>query len=132
MNAETIIGIVGAFGGLEALKWIFGLRFSRRKASAEAAETMENVITKRIKTYEDSIVFLQQQLQEKERQFADLSARFQNSMENNLRLTHELGEMKLKYSSSRCDRRDCASRKPPFKWTKTQKPPTNKAASEAA
>lgn len=116
MNWETFIGIAGAFGGLEALKWIAGLRSSRRKAASEAAETFENVITKRVKTYEDSILFLQNQLQEKERQFAELSARYQESMQRGLELTRALGEMKLRYRQSRCDRKECDRRKPPFPW----------------
>lgn len=128
MNLETIIGIFGALGGLEALKWVAGLRYSRRKASAEAAESFENVVTKRVKTYEDSIIFLQNQLQEKEKQFAELSARYQESMQRGLDLTRELGEMKLKYRYSRCDRKNCTERKPPFRWMKksqTVNPPEN-------
>lgn len=120
MNVETFITIAGAFGGLEALKWFFSLRSARRKADGEAAECFENVMTKRVKTYEDSIVFLQTQLREKERQFADLTARYQESMEKVLELTRALGEMKLRYRQSRCDRRDCADRKPPFPWLKSK------------
>lgn len=116
MNWETFIGIAGAFGGLEALKWLFNLRASRRKADSDAAESFENVVSKRIKTYEDSIVFLQSQLQEKERQFAEICTKYHDSMQKVLQLTHELGEMKLKYRSSRCDRKECENRKPPFQW----------------
>lgn len=118
MNIETLLGIVGAFGGLEALKWLASLKSTRRKAAGEAAESFENVITKRVKTYEDSILFLQNQLQDKERQFAELSSRYQAMVERELRLTRELGEMKLKYKSSRCDRKECENRKPPFSWLK--------------
>lgn len=115
MNWETFISIIGAFGGLEALKWLFSLRNLRRKEAGEAAESFENVLTKRVKTYEDSIIFLQNQLQEKERQFAEMSAKYQESMQHGLRLTQNLGEMKLRYRSSRCDRKDCENRKPPLK-----------------
>lgn len=118
LNMETILAIAGAFGGLEALKWLVNLRSSRRKAEGEAADCMENVAAKRLKTYEDSILFLQNQLQEKERQFADLSNRHQESMQRELELTRRLGEMRLKYTSSRCDRVECQERKPPFKWQK--------------
>lgn len=116
LNLETIIGIAGAFGGLEALKWLANLRSTRRKADGEAAESVENVVAKRVKTYEDSILFLQNQLQEKEKQFAELSAKYQESMQRELKLTQALGDMKLKYRSSRCDRKECENRKPPFAW----------------
>ena len=129
MNLDTLIAIAGAFGGLEALKWLVGLRASRRKASSEAAECFENVVTKRVKTYEDSILFLQNQLQEKERQFADLSAKYQESMQRELKLTREAGDAKLKYRASRCDRKTCAERKPPFTWMKTS---ARKTATTAA
>lgn len=115
MNWESVISIVGALGGLEAIKWLAGLRYARRKAAGEAAETFENVVTKRIKTYEDSIIFLQDQLQEKEKQFAELSDKYHHSLQQELKLTHSLGELKLKYRQSRCDRRDCEMRKPPVK-----------------
>lgn len=118
MNWETLIAIAGAFGGLEALKWLVNLRSMKKKAAGEAAECFENVITKRVKTYEDSILFLQNQLQEKERQFAELSAKYQESMQRGLELTRTLGELKLKYRQSRCDKKDCEFRKPPFPWMK--------------
>lgn len=98
------------------MKWLASLRTSRRKAANEAAECFENVVTKRVKTYEDSIIFLQNQLQEKERQFAELSEKYQKSMEGGLELTRKLGECKLKYRQSRCDRKDCPERQPPFSW----------------
>lgn len=116
MNWDTLIGIAGAFGGLEALKWLVNLRSSRRKAANEAADGFESVVAKRLKTYEDSILFLQNQLQEKERQFAELSAKYQESMQRGLKLTEQLGCLKLRYRASRCDRHDCLERKPPLKY----------------
>lgn len=118
MSIETFIAIAGAFGGLEALKWLASLRSSRKKSDAEAADSIENVIAKRVKTYEDSILFLQNQLQEKERQFADLSSRFQEKMQRELDLTRQLGELRLRYRQVRCDRKECENRKPPFPWLK--------------
>lgn len=115
MNVDTIIAVAGAFGGLEAIKWLVNLRANRRKAAGEAAECFENVASKRVKTYEDSIVFLQTQLQEKEKQFAELSARHQESMQRELKLTEQLGCLKLKYKFTRCNRKDCEMRKPPIK-----------------
>ena len=116
MNFETLITIIGAFGGLEALKWLAGLRASRRKGDAEVAESVEGAISRRVKTYEESICFLQSQLQDKERQFVELSQKYQESMQRGLELTRQLGEMKLRYRQSRCDRKECPDRKPPFAW----------------
>lgn len=118
INLETLLGIAGAFGGLEALKWLFSLRSNRRKGDAEAADSVENVVARRLKTYEDSILFLQNRLEEKERQFTELSDRYRQSMEKGINLTQKLGELKLKYGTSRCDVKDCENRKPPFRWMK--------------
>ena len=118
MNLETFLAIAGAFGGLEALKWITQLRTSRKKADAEADEALDALVAKRIRTYEESITFLQSQLREKELQFSDISAKYQEAMKHSLELTRQLGEMKLKYRSSRCDRKNCENRKPPFSWMK--------------
>lgn len=116
INIETILAIAGAFGGLEAIKWVVGLKTSRRKASAEAEETIENVIAKRVKSYEDLIAFLQSQLLDKEQRFSELSRKYEDSMQRSIDLTRRLGEMKLKYSSSRCDRKECPDRRPPLPW----------------
>ena len=126
INVETLLAIGGTFGGLELLKWITGLRSSRRKADAEAADSVEEVVAKRVKTLEDSILFLQNQLAEKEKQFAELSAKYQDSMQRGLKLTSDLGEMKLKYRSSRCDRKECENRKPPLPWLRKATKPVGK------
>ena len=118
INIETILAIAGTFGGLEAVKWLAGLKTSRRKASAEAEETIENVVSRRVKSYEDSISFLQTQLHDKEQRFSDLSKKYEDAMQRGIDLTRRLGEMKLKYRSSRCDRKDCPDRRPPFPWQK--------------
>lgn len=120
INIETLISIAGALGGLEAIKWIIGLKNSRKKAEADTEDTIATVIAKRSQTYEESITFLQGQLRDKEQQFAELSEKYQSSMTHALELTRQLGEMKLKYRSARCDRKDCLQRKPPFRWMKFQ------------
>lgn len=119
MEMESIIAVTGALGGLEFLKWVFSLKSSRRKDEAEAADSMENMVSKRMKTYEESILFLQNQLQEKERQFAELSEKYHESMEKGLKMACDLGTLKLKYRSTRCDRKDCESRKPPYPHKKS-------------
>lgn len=118
MNMEIFLSIAGAFGGLEALKWLANVRSSRRKAASEAAGSVEEVVAKRTQCLEDSILFLQNQLRDKEKQFAELSTRHQEALERQLKLTHSLGEMKLKYRSTRCDHKECTNRKPPFQWMK--------------
>lgn len=118
MNADILLSIAGAFGGLELLKWLANLRNTRRKGAAEAADSVESIVAKRVKTYEESISFLQAQLQEKERQFADLSMKYQDSMQRGVELTRRVGELRLKYQSSRCDNRECDNRRPPFRWMK--------------
>lgn len=118
ISIETILAIAGTFGGLEAVKWLAGLKTSHRKASAEAEETIEDVIAKRVKSYEDSIAFLQTQLNDKEQRFSELSGKYEESMQRGIELTRQLGEMRLKYRSSRCDRKDCPDRRPPFPWQK--------------
>lgn len=120
ITIETILAIIGALGGFEAIKWLVGLRTSRRKETAEAEESIEAVIARRVKSYEDSITFLQAQLREKEQQFSEISSKYQETMTHAMELTRQLGEMKLKYRSSRCDRKNCENRKPPFRWMKSR------------
>lgn len=118
MNVETILSIAGAFGGLELLKWLFSLKSNRKREETEIADNLEDLMAKRLKAFEDSITFLQQQLRDKETQLSELSGKYQESLDRTIELTKSLGEMKLKYQSTRCDRKSCTERKPPFRWMK--------------
>lgn len=118
MNLETILSVAGALGGLEFLKWLGGLKSSRKKAETELAGSLEDIVSKRMKAFEDSLLFLQQQLREKEKTITELSEKYQSSLNQTITLTKNLGEMKLKYQSTRCDKKTCADRKPPFRWMK--------------
>lgn len=115
---EMLLSVAGAFGGLELLKWLFSLKTSRKKADAEIADNLEDVISKRMKGYEDTVNFMQTQLREKDEQIKELSEKYQESLSRTIDLTKKHGEMKLKYQQTRCDRKSCADRKPPFKWMK--------------
>ena len=116
MNVETIFTLIGVLGGVETLKWLLTFRSAARKARAEASESVVNTDSLRNKMYEETILFLQSQLQEKEKNFALLNDQLHNAMRSELDLTRRLGEMQLKFLSSRCDRRECALREPPFEW----------------
>lgn len=109
-----IIAVATAFGGLEALKWWTTRRSARQSAVAEADHSQTDAFAARERLYEDTITFLQAQLRDKEERFAALTDRLHAAMEAELDLTRRLGEMELRYLSSRCDAYDCPRRRPPL------------------
>lgn len=105
---------VAAMGGLELFKWLMTMRSARRRAAAEADSVSVDAAARSVRMYEDSILFLQSQLRDKEEAFAGISSRLHDSMRNELELTRRLGEANVKFLSSRCDLTDCAVRRPPL------------------
>lgn len=117
MNWETIVTILGALGGLEAVKWFFTRKSVSRMASAKAQNEETAAAGAREKLYEDTILFLQQQLKEKEERFADQTERLRRSTTAELRLTRKVGELETRLAVVRCDRIACSRRIPPFSNT---------------
>lgn len=114
MNLEILLAVVGALGGLEAVKWWATRRSTGRSAVAEADSAQTQALAAREHLYEDTITFLQNQLRDKEERFAALNAQLHKSMASELLLTRQLGEMEVKYLSSRCDIVECLHRHPPL------------------
>ena len=122
MNFETLIAFIGVIGGVETIKWLLTFRSSKLKADAEASEQLSSASAARNRMYEESILFLQSQLKEKEKSFADLSQQLHKAMEAELDLTRQLGNLQLRFLSSRCDKTECPHREPPFEWVKIKAP----------
>lgn len=116
MNWEIIATVLGAMGGLEFLKWLFTHKSVRRMASAQASGEETNAAASREKLYEDTILFLQTQLKEKEERFAHQTEQLRQSTASELELTRKVGELEIRVLSTRCDLLNCKDRRPPLPW----------------
>lgn len=116
---QTIITIVGALGGFEAIKWLLSRKSNTRIATAEAemAETKAEgaefeLLTKRIEVAE-------QQLLTKEERFHEQTQHVRNLQQQLLEKVVEIGELQAKISALEaeramklCERRGCCDRIP--------------------
>ncbi|MCM1376957.1 MAG: hypothetical protein NC097_04895 [Clostridium sp.] len=109
-----MIQLLGAIGGLEAIKWLMNRKNASRIVRAQAMTEEQSALSAREKLYEDTILFLQQQLKEKEERFAQQTELLRQSTSSELELTRQLGQLELRLQRCRCDKFNCADRQPPL------------------
>lgn len=103
--AQIILSIIGAIGGWEAIKYLINRKSNKRKEEAEA-DSVEFAVLR------DTMVFLQEQLNEKEQRFAEQTSILRNTQSEVLDLTKNKGELELELQRYRCVVPKCASRQP--------------------
>lgn len=101
----TIATIIATLGGWEALKYFLNRKTNKRKAEAEA-DSVEFTVLRQ------SVEFLQVQLQNKEKRFAEEIEVVRKLTTENLQLTSENVKLKTERSLKLCERRNCAQREP--------------------
>ncbi|MDE7380704.1 MAG: hypothetical protein K2N03_01075 [Muribaculaceae bacterium] len=114
MNWDIIIALTGALGGVEALKWWVNRKNLKRLSAAQAESGQIEASAAREHLYEETILFLQAQLKEKEVRFAEQTDALRKSMQQELDLTRRISKLEIRYLSSRCDDLKCPNRKPPL------------------
>ena len=102
---ETIVTILTAMGGWEAVKYLFNRKSNARISEAEA-DTAEFHILK------EQIEFLQQQLKQKEERFAEQTQIVRNLNSEVIDLTKANGSLELDLQKYRCIRAKCSQREP--------------------
>lgn len=102
---ETIVTILTAMGGWEAVKYLFNRKSNARISEAEA-DTAEFHVLK------EQIEFLQEQMKQKEERFADQTTIVRNLNSEVLELTKKLGNTELELQRYRCIRPKCQQREP--------------------
>ena len=103
--AQIILSIIGAIGGWEAVRYLINRKSNKRKEEAEA-DSVEFAVLR------DTMVFLQEQLNEKEQRFAEQTSILRNTQSEVLDLTKNKGELELELQRYRCVVPKCASRQP--------------------
>lgn len=102
---ETLITILTALGGWEAVKYLINRKSNARISEAEADSAEFHVL-------KEQIEFLQEQLKQKEERFADQTQIVRNLNNETLELTKKLGNTELELQKYRCIRPKCQQREP--------------------
>lgn len=111
MTWDVIAALMGALGGIELLKWLFPRKSGVRKEQAEAKAA-------EFATLQDMIIFLQQQLKEKEERFADQTLKLRKTIDELFAAKAETSEAKIELAIKKCEDKDCPFREPPTAYTK--------------
>lgn len=101
----TLVTVLSAMGGWEAVKWFLNRKSNSRVAEAEADSAELHVMKE---TYE----FLQEQLRQKEERFAEQTQLVRRLNTEVLELTKQKAAVELDLQKFRCIRQKCSSREP--------------------
>lgn len=101
----TIITLLTALGGWEAVKWFLTRKSNTRLAEAKADDSEFAVLAK-------TNIFLQEQLAKKEERFAEQTELVRTLTTENLALTAKVSRLETERSMKLCEVRGCQSRQP--------------------
>lgn len=103
---QILVTVVGSFGGLEFIKWLFNRKTNSRIAIAEA-ETAE------FHTLQETNEFLQRQLQMKEERFVEQTNRLRTTQDELFKAKEAEYAALLELAQKKCEDQECPFRRPP-------------------
>ena len=101
----TLGTVIAALGGWEAIKYLLNRKTNARKEEAEADSVEFGVL-------KETMLFLQEQLHDKEKRFCDQTDRLRKVQDDNYNLLKEKSAMELELQMYRCIRKKCPNREP--------------------
>ena len=102
---ETLVAILTAMGGWELIKYLINRKSNARISEAEADSAEFHIL-------KEQIVFLQEQLKQKEERFAEQTQIVRNLNGEVIDLTKKNGGCELDLQKYRCIRAKCQQREP--------------------
>lgn len=102
---ETLVTVLTAMGGWEAVKYLINRKSNARISEAEADSAEFHIL-------KEHIEFLQEQNKQKEERFADQTQLVRNLNNEVLELTKKNGSLELELQRYRCIRAKCSQREP--------------------
>lgn len=100
-----VSAIVGSLGFWELIKYLINRRANSRKADSEADASEFSVLR-------DTMIFMENQLKNKEERFAEQTAVVRKLNAENLELVREVTTLKTERGLKLCERRNCLKREP--------------------
>ena len=109
MGLNEWLAIIGALGGLEAIKW--GVNFYiNRKTNARIEDA--NSDSAEFKTLREYNEFLQKQLSDKEGRFVEQTNRLRIAQDELFAAKEDISNLKLELALKRCEKKRCGDREP--------------------
>ena len=102
---ETLLTVITALGGFEAIKYFLNRKTNKRKAEAEADSAEFNAL----REYNE---FLQRQLSDKEERFTYKTDRLRTIQDEYFDLMKKNAQTELELQKFRCIRAKCPNREP--------------------
>ena len=102
---ETLLTVITALGGFEAIKYFLNRKTNKRKAEAEADSAEFNAL----RAYNE---FLQRQLSDKEERFTNQTDRLRTIQDEYFDLMKKNAQTELELQKFRCIRAKCPNREP--------------------
>lgn len=112
MNWEAIIGVLTALGGFELIKWLVFRKSNARVALAEAERAETKAEVDEFQLLRDMNEFLQEQLIEKEKRFAEQTDLVRKLNTDVLTMKARLVELETERKMKLCEVRGCINRVP--------------------
>ena len=113
MGLNEWLALIGALGGLEAIKWIANFYVNRktnaRKEDA-AADAAENENERK------QVAWLEERIAQRDTKIDTIYVELRQEQAENLQLIHDKHELELKLKEAeikKCDVRGCSNRQPP-------------------
>ena len=101
----SVAGMIATLGGFELIKWVMNRKSNTRIAEAQADSAEFEVLRKQL-------IFLQEQLDQKEKRFAEQTDVVRQLNLKEIELTQEIGRLKLELAVKRCEVKKCPKREP--------------------
>lgn len=116
MSWETLItnvvSFVGILGGFEAIKFFVNRKSNKRINEAAADKKEIEADSSEFGLLKETVVFLQQQLLQKEERFSEQTALVRKQNLEIIDLTKQIGKIELELQNHRCVIPKCSNRKP--------------------
>lgn len=109
MGINEWLAVIGALGGLEAIKWTVNF-YTNRKTNARIEDAHAD--GEEFKTLREYNEFLQKQLSEKEERFVEQTGRLRKVQDELFALKEENSALKIELALKRCEKRKCGDREP--------------------
>lgn len=109
MTWEIAASILGTLGGFETIKWVVNY-FANRKTASRIAEAEAD--TSEFHILQETNLFLQQQLKEKEMRFVEQTDRLRKTQDELFQERELRYKAELELVTKRCEVKRCGSRQP--------------------
>lgn len=108
----TMITIISTLGGWECIKYLINRKARKRIEHSEAEKKENEADHSEFEVLRDTMLFLQEQLKDKEIRFAEQTDLVRSLNAKNLELAGEVTSLKVERSLKLCEKKGCKGREP--------------------